>query len=107
MKSERVRISIAVPVGRRGGGVKTGTAEKAKSGVREGLQALAENPRRGEAEAAKIYGESLPGRQTFYALFRSIDAMKKSVDKGHDHRAAVDSRPVPAPARSRFRFPED
>src|SRR6266850_910940 len=109
MKSERVRISMQYRSEGEEEGLKIrATAEKAKSGVLGEAYKLSQKIRgEGEAGAAKIYGESLSRAPDFYRFVRSIDAMKKSVDKDTTIVLPVDSDLFRLLRDSRFRFPED
>jgi membrane protease subunit HflC len=109
MKSERVRISMQYRSEGEEEGLKIrATAEKAKSGVLGEAYKLSQQLRgEGEAGAAKIYGESLSRAPDFYRFVRSIDAMKKTVDKDTTIVLPVDSDLFRLLRDSRFRFPED
>jgi len=109
MKSERVRISMQYRSEGEEEGLKIrATAEKAKSGVLGEAYKLSQKIRgEGEAGAAKIYGESLSRAPDFYRFVRSIDAMKKTVDKDTTIVLPVDSDLFRLLRDSRFRFPED
>src|SRR6267378_3584672 len=109
MKSERVRISMQYRSEGEEEGLKIrATAEKAKSGILGEAYKLSQQIRgEGEAGAAKIYGESLSRAPDFYRFVRSIDAMKKSVDKDTTIVLPVDSDLFRLLRDSRFRFPED
>src|SRR6267378_4171582 len=109
MKSERVRISMQYRSEGEEEGLKIrAAAEKAKSGILGEAYKLSQQIRgEGEAGAAKIYGESLSRAPDFYRFVRSIDAMKKSVDKDTTIVLPVDSDLFRLLRDSRFRFPED
>ena len=82
-------------------------AEKAKSGILAEAYKLSQKSRgEGEARAAKIYADSLDRAPDFYRFVRSIDAMKKTVDKETTLVLPVDSELFRLLHDSRFRFPE-
>jgi len=109
MKSERIRISMQYRSEGEEEGLKIrAAAEKAKSGLLGEAYKLSQQIRgEGEARAAKIYGESLTRAPNFYRFVRSIDAMKKTVDKDTTLVLPVDSDLFQLLRDSRFRFPED
>jgi len=109
MKSERIRISMQYRSEGEEEGLKIrAAAEKAKSGILGEAYKLSQQIRgEGEARAAKIYGESLTRAPSFYRFVRSIDAMKKTVDKDTTMVLPVDSELFRLLRDSRFRFPED
>lgn len=108
MKSERVRISMRFRSEGEEEGLKIrATAEKAKSGLLAEAYKLSQKSRgEGEARAAKIYADSLDRAPDFYRFVRSIDAMKKTVDKETTLVLPVDSELFRLLHDSRFRFPE-
>ena len=108
MKSERIRISMQYRSEGEEEGLKIrAAAEKAKSGVLGEAYKLSQQIRgEGEARAAKIYAESLTQAPNFYRFVRSIDAMKKTVDKETTMVLPVDSELFQLLRDSRFRFPE-
>src|ERR1700730_5026230 len=95
MKSERIRISMQYRSEGEEEGLKIrAAAEKTKSGLLGEAYKLSQQIRgEGEARAAKIYGESLTRAPSFYRFVRSIDAMKKTVDKDTTLGLPVDSDP--------------
>ena len=109
MKSERVRISMQYRSEGEEEGLKIrAAAEKAKSGILGEAYKLSQQLRgEGEARAAKTYGESLGRAPGFYRFVRSLDAMKKTVDKDTTLVLPVDSNLFRLLRDSRFRFPED
>jgi len=109
MKSERIRISMQYRSEGEEEGLKIrAAAEKAKSGILGEAYKTSQQIRgEGEARAAKIYGESLSRAPSFYGFVRSIDAMKKSVDKDTTLVLPVDSDLFRLLRDSHFRFPED
>ena len=109
MKSERVRMSMQYRSEGEEEGLKIrATAEKAKSGTLGEAYKLSQQFRgEGEARAAKIYGESLGRAPSFYRFVRSLDAMKKTVDKDTTLVLPVDADLFRLLRDSRFRFPED
>ena len=108
MKSERIRISMQYRSEGEEEGLKIrAAAEKAKSGILGEAYKLSQRIRgEGEARAAKIYAESLTQAPNFYRFVRSIDAMKKTVDKETTMVLPVDSELFQLLRDSRFRFPE-
>jgi membrane protease subunit HflC len=108
MKSERIRISMQYRSEGEEEGLKIrAAAEKAKSGILGEAYKLSQQIRgEGEARAAKIYAESLTQAPNFYRFVRSIDAMKKTVDKETTIVLPVDSELFQLLRDSRFRFPE-
>jgi membrane protease subunit HflC len=108
MKSERIRISMQYRSEGEEEGLKIrAAAEKAKSGILGEAYKLSQQVRgEGEARAAKIYAESLTQAPNFYRFVRSIDAMKKTVDKETTMVLPVDSELFQLLRDSRFRFPE-
>ncbi len=108
MKSERVRISMRYRSEGEEEGLKIrAAAEKAKSGLLGEAYKLSQKSRgEGEARAAKIYAESFGRAPDFYRFVRSIDAMKKAVDKETTLVLPVDSELFRLLRDSRFRFPE-
>jgi membrane protease subunit HflC len=109
MKSERIRISMQYRSEGEEEGLKIrAAAEKAKSGILSEAYKLSQQIRgEGEARAANIYGESLTRAPSFYQFVRSIDAMKKTVDKDTTLVLPVDSELFRLLRDSRFRFPEN
>src|SRR2546427_6775014 len=108
MKSERVRISMRFRSEGEEEGLKIRAAsEKAKSGILGEAYKLSQKIRgEGEARAAKIYADSLARAPEFYRFVRSMDAMKKAVDKETTPALPVDSELFRLLQDSRFRFPE-
>ena len=108
MKSERIRISMQYRSEGEEEGLKIrAAAEKAKSGILGEAYKLSQQVRgEGEARAAKLYAESLTQAPNFYRFVRSIDAMKKTVDKETTLVLPVDSELFQLLLDSRFRFPE-
>src|SRR5712691_4988558 len=109
MKSERVRISMRYRSEGEEEGLKIrAAAEKTKSGILAEAYKLSQKARgEGEARAAKIYAESLARAPGFYRFVRSIDAVKKAVDKDTTLVLPVDSDLFRLLRDSRFRFPEE
>jgi membrane protease subunit HflC len=108
MKSERIRISMQYRSEGEEEGLKIrAAAEKAKSGILGEAYKLSQQVRgEGEARAAKIYAESLTQAPKFYRFVRSIDALKKTVDKETTLVLPVDSELFQLLRDSRLRFPE-
>jgi membrane protease subunit HflC len=108
MKSERTRISMQYRSEGEEEGLKIrAAAEKAKSGILGEAYKLSQKYRgEGEARAAKIYADSLDGAPGFYRFVRSIDAMKKAIDKDTTLVLPVDSPLFRLLRDSRIRFPE-
>ncbi len=108
MKSERVRISM----GYRSEGEEEGlkiraAAEKTKSGILAEAYKLAQTYRgEGEARAARIYAESLSGAPEFYRFVRSIEAVRKAVDRDTTLVLPLDSELFRLLRDSHFYFPE-
>ena len=109
MKSERVRMSMQYRSEGEEEGLKIrATAEKAKSGILgEAYKSSQQIRGEGEARAARIYGESLTRAPDFYRFVRSLDAIKRTVDKDTTLVLPVDSELFRLLRDSRFRFPED
>src|SRR5215510_15930811 len=108
MKSERIRISMQYRSEGEEEGLKVrAAAEKAKSGILGEAYKLSQQIRgEGDARAARIYAESLSPEQNFYGFVRSVEAMKKTVDKETTIVLPVDSELFQLLRDSRFRFPE-
>jgi membrane protease subunit HflC len=108
MKSERIRISMQYRSEGEEEGLKIrAAAEKARSGILGEAYKVSQQIRgEGEARAAKIYADSLTQAPNFYRFVRSIDAMKKTVDKETTMVLPVDSELFQLLRDSRFRFPE-
>src|SRR6266446_4046181 len=104
----RVRISMRFRSEGEEEGLKVRAAsEKAKSGILGEAYKLSQKIRgEGEARAAKIYADSLARAPEFYRFVRSMDAMKKAVDKETTLVLPVDSELFRLLQDSRFRFPE-
>jgi membrane protease subunit HflC len=83
MKSERVRMSMKYRSEGEEEGLKIrATSEKTRSSILAEAYIRAQKHRgEGEAAAARIYAESLGRGPSFYQFTRSLDAMKKAVDK--------------------------
>jgi modulator of FtsH protease HflC len=83
MKSERVQMSMRYRSEGEEEGLKIrATAEKVRTSILAEAYVRAQKHRgEGEAAAAKIYAESLGRGPSFYQFTRSMDAMKKVVDK--------------------------
>jgi modulator of FtsH protease HflC len=83
MKSERERVSMKYRSEGEEEGLKIrATAEKTKSGMLAEAYKRAQTHRgEGEARAAKVYADGLGRGPGFYQFVRSIEAMKKAVDK--------------------------
>jgi len=109
MKSERIRISMQYRSEGEEEGLKIrAAAEKAKSGILGEAYKTSQQIRgEGEARAARIYGEGLSRAPSFYQFVRSIDAMKKSVDKDTTLVLPVDSDLFRLLRDSRFQFPKE
>ncbi len=108
MRSERVRISMRYRSEGEEEGLKIrAAAEKAKSGILAEAYKLSQKYRgEGEARAAKIYAESLHRAPEFYKFVRSIEAVKKTVDKDTTLVLPLDSDLFRLLRDSHFRFPE-
>jgi modulator of FtsH protease HflC len=83
MKSERVRMSMKYRSEGEEEGLKIrATSERTRSGILAEASIRAQKYRgEGEAAAARIYAESLGRGPAFYSFTRSMDALKKAVDK--------------------------
>ena len=83
MKSERVRMSMKYRSEGEEDGLKIrATSERTRSGILAEAYIRAQKYRgEGEAAAARIYAESLGRGPAFYSFTRSMDALKKAVDK--------------------------
>jgi modulator of FtsH protease HflC len=108
MKSERIRISMQYRSEGEEEGLKIrAAAEKTRSGILGEAYKLSQQIRgEGEARSARIYAESLTRAPGFYRFVRSLDAMKKTVDKDTTVVLPVDSELFQLLRDSRFRFPE-
>ena len=108
MKSERIRISMQYRSEGEEEGLKIkAAAEKAKSSILGEAYKLSQQVRgEGEGRAAKIYAESLTQGPAFYQFVRSLDAMKRTIDKETTVVLPVDSELFQLLRDSRFRFPE-
>jgi len=108
MKSERIRISMQYrSEGEEAALQIRAGAEKAKSSALGEAYKLSQRIRgEGEARAARIYADSLTPAPSFYRFVRSIDAMKKAVDKETTVVLPVDSELFQLLRDSRFRFRE-
>jgi membrane protease subunit HflC len=108
MKSERVRMSMRYRSEGEEEGLKIrAAAEKAKSGILAEAYKLSQKYRgEGEAKAAKIYADSLDSAPDFYRFARSLEALKKSVDKETTLVLPVDSELFRLLRDSRARFSE-
>ncbi len=106
MKSERVRMSMRYRSEGEEEGLKIRAgAEKTKSGILAEAYKLSQKYRgEGEARAAKIYADSLDRAPDFYRFVRSIEALKKSVDKETTLVLPVDSELFRLLQDSRVRF---
>jgi membrane protease subunit HflC len=106
MKSERVRMSMRYRSEGEEEGLKIrAAAEKAKSGILAEAYKLSQKYRgEGEARAAKIYADSLDRAPEFYRFVRSIEALKKSLDKETTLVLSVDSELFRLLRDSRVRF---
>jgi modulator of FtsH protease HflC len=108
MKSERIRISMQYRSEGEEEGLKIrAAAEKTRSGILGETYKLSQQIRgEGEARSARIYAESLTRAPGFYRFVRSLDAMRKTVDKDTTVVLPVDSELFQLLRDSRFRFPE-
>jgi modulator of FtsH protease HflC len=108
MKSERVRISMRYRSEGEEEGLKIrAAAEKAKSGIlAEAYKRSQQYRGEGEARAARIYAESLSRGPDFYRFVRSIEAVKKTVDRETTLVLPLDSDLFRLLRDSRFHFPE-
>lgn len=106
MKSERVQMSMKFRSEGEEEGLKIRAgAEKTKSGILAEAYKLSQKYRgEGEARAAKIYADSLDRAPDFYRFVRSIEALKKSVDKETTLVLPVDSELFRLLQDSRVRF---
>ena len=109
MKSERGRVSMRFRSEGEEEGLKIrAAAEKTKTGVLAEAYKLSQKYRgEGEARAARIYADTLDRAPVFYRFVRSIDAMKKAVDKDTTLVLPVDAQLFRLLRDSRFRFPEE
>jgi membrane protease subunit HflC len=108
MKSERVRMSMRYRSEGEEEGLKIrAAAEKAKSGILAEAYKLSQKYRgEGEARAAKIYADSLERAPDFYRFVRSVEALKKSLDKDTTLVLSVESELFGLLRDSRARFSE-
>jgi membrane protease subunit HflC len=82
-------------------------AEKMKSGILAEAYKLAQTSRgEGEARAARIYAESLSSAPEFYRFVRSIEAVRKAVDRDTTLVLPLDSELFRLLRDSQFYFPE-
>jgi membrane protease subunit HflC len=109
MKSERARISMQYRSEGEEEGLKIrATAEKAKSGILAEAFKLSQKYRgEGEARAAEIYAGSLNRAPALYQFMRSIEAMKKSVDKDTTLVLPIDSELFQLLRDSNFQYPDE
>jgi membrane protease subunit HflC len=109
MKSERVRVSMRYRSEGEEEGLKIrATAEKTKSGILAEAYKRAQKHRgEGDAQAAKIYADSLERGPSFYRFVRSIEAMKKAVDKDTTLVLPVDAELFRLLRDSRASFPDE
>jgi membrane protease subunit HflC len=109
MKSERTRISLQYRSEGEEEGLKIRAgAERAKSSILAEAFKVAQQARgEGEASAAKIYAESLSRAPEFYTFLRSIEAMKKAVDKDTTLVLPIDAELFQLLRDSHFRHPEE
>ena len=109
MKSERARISMQYRSEGEEEGLKIrATAEKAKSGIlAEAFKSSQKSRGEGEARAAEIYAGSLNKAPALYQFMRSIEAMKKSVDKDTTLVLPIDSELFQLLRDSGFQYPEE
>jgi modulator of FtsH protease HflC len=117
MKSERVRVSMKYRSEGEEEGLKirAGGENSKTSILAEAYKRSQKHRGEGEAAAARIYAESLARGPDFYEFVRSIEAMKKAVDKDTTlvlpvdaelFRLLRDSRWTPPAERSGSRKPE-
>jgi membrane protease subunit HflC len=109
MKSERERVSMKYRSEGEEEGLKIrATAEKTKSGILAQAYKRAQAHRgEGEARAARIYADGLGRGPGFYQFVRSIEAMKKAVDKETTLVLPVDAELFGLLRDSRASFPGD
>jgi membrane protease subunit HflC len=109
MKSERAQLSMQYRSEGEEEGLKIrATAEKAKSSIlAEAFKRSQKSRGEGEAKAAEIYAKSLNSAPTFYTFMRSIEAMKKSVDKDTTLILPVDSELFQLLHDSHFQYPDE
>jgi modulator of FtsH protease HflC len=109
MKSERAQLSMQYRSEGEEEGLKIrAAAEKAKSSIlAEAFKRSQKSRGEGEAKAAEIYAKSLNSAPTFYTFMRSIEAMKKSVDKDTTLILPVDSELFQLLHDSHFQYPDE
>jgi modulator of FtsH protease HflC len=109
MKSERAQLSMQYRSEGEEEGLKIrAAAEKAKSSIlAEAFKQSQKSRGEGEAKAAEIYAKSLNSAPTFYTFLRSIEAMKKSVDKDTTLVLPVDSELFQLLHDSHFQYPDE
>jgi modulator of FtsH protease HflC len=109
MKSERAQLSMQYRSEGEEEGLKIrAAAEKAKSSIlAEAFKRSQKSRGEGEAKAAEIYAKSLNSAPTFYTFMRSIEAMKKSVDKDTTLVLPVDSELFQLLHDSHFQYPDE
>src|SRR5262245_26128689 len=108
MRSERVGLSMKLRSEGEEEGLKIrAAAERSKSGVLGEAFKLSEKLRgEGDAQAARIYAESLDRAPEFYRFLRSLEAARKSIDKDTTLVLPVDTEIFRLLQDSRFRFPD-
>jgi modulator of FtsH protease HflC len=108
MKSERVRASMKFRSEGEEEGLKIrAAAEKAKSGILAEAYKHAQKHRgEGDARAAQIYAASLGRGPGFYEFVRSLEAIKKAVDKDTTLVLPVDAELFRLLRDSRVHFPD-
>jgi membrane protease subunit HflC len=109
MRSERTRVSMKYRSEGEEEGLKIrAAADKAKSGILAEAYKLSQKYRgEGEARAARTYAESLGRAPAFYRFVRSIDAMKKVVDRETTLVLPIDANLFRLLRDSHYRFPDE
>jgi membrane protease subunit HflC len=109
MKSERAQLSMQYRSEGEEEGLKIrAAAEKAKSGIlAEAFKRSQKSRGEGEAKAAEIYARSLHSEPTFYTFMRSLDTMKKAIDKDTTLVLSLDSELFQLLHNSHFQYPDE
>jgi membrane protease subunit HflC len=109
MKSERTRVSMRFRSEGEEEGLKIrAAAEKVRSGILGEAYKLAQKSRgEGEARAAKIYAGTLERAPEFYRFSRTLEAVKKAVDKDTTLVLPIDADVFRLLRDGRVRDPDD
>jgi membrane protease subunit HflC len=109
MKSERVRVSMKARSEGEEEGLKIrATAERTRTGIlAEAFKQSQKHRGEGEAAAARIYAESLGQGPGFYEFIRSLEAIRKAVDKDTTLVLPIDAELFRLLRGSRVHFPDE